>query len=302
MSENTQRAYPLRYGAVPADVTNTVTIPESFLAAAQLTVVGLQPAGVFISRIAATGLFYEVTLSVSDLLTPTTTIVPLGTVIIPKTAQDFSNFSVTPARIYDTAGHITIGSLEQINTWPSGVYTFAPANTFLELDVVRPSVSRLTSMQVWSGDSVSATLTGSVVLRAGSNIRISDKYAGNSQLVTISATSNSDYTDACSCASGATIGPPIRQINGVTADDNGNVNLLGGGGYEFQSTAGGLTFMNANTAPCCGCEQLDAVFLDVKQFVNGATDLRDYANRLQQAIARLETVVLVSESAGSCSP
>jgi len=300
--ENTQRAYPLQYGHQATDTTAAVTIPENLLAAAQITLVYYFPSTLYISKVSYIGDFIELQISGYPGAFTFDAGTTLGTVTIPTNAADFSVFQIVPttAGLREIAGNITIGSLETVLNWPSGVFSFAPTATRLEFDVVRPSVPGLRSLKLLDGDSVTTEIIGKAVLKAGANIKLALSANLGYQAVTISAVSDANYSDGCTCDAVA-IGAPIRQINGVSPDSNGNINLLGAGCYEFKTQTAGLQIINTCNDPCCGCDQLDAVFVEVKKFVDGATDLKEYASRLRQAIDRLETVVLVSGNIGGCT-
>jgi len=296
--ENTQRAYPLRYSASATDSTSAVRIPDNFICAAQLVTRGYNPVKFFISGVTYMGNFIVVTISnqFSD-----STVVDIGTVTVPIDTPDFTVLQIKPntAASGKAAGNITIGSLETILNWPTGVFTFLFDTTALEFDVCRPTLDTATSIQIWDGDAISGILTGDVILRSGANIQLGQKFGSSGTVVTISAVNDPNFNDNCDCQS-AIIGPPIRQINGVSPDINGNIEIVGSDCIAFNTGNGSLSVANSCASPCCGCDQLDAVFVEIKRFVDGAADLRDYANRLRQAIDKLDTIVLVSDSVGNC--
>jgi len=138
-------------------------------------------------------------------------------------------------------------------------------------------------------------LTGYAVLDAGPNIRLSVQPTATGNLVTISAGTNPNYTQACLCGNGA-VTQGIVSINGQTGDSNGNFNILGKGCYQFTPVANGIEITNVCTDPCCTCDQLEGVLKDVRDFGNGAASLEQYLVKIGEALERLQFVTQLNSA------
>jgi hypothetical protein len=287
--ENTQRPYPLIFGPAAVDTTGTVSIPEDFLVQMQITAsYNFDPTGFYIGSIASVGTGFIVTLKHALFVAFSLSIT------IPSTTADFDSFQFSSDSDQLT-GSLTIGTLSSIAQWPAGVWTFLPAVATLESDVARPTLASLNRLYVRNGDTLSAPLTGYVVLDAGPNIRLTTAVTSTGNLVTISAGSNPNYTQSCVCGNGEPT-QGIISINGQTGDSNGNFNIIGKGCYQFTPVANGIEITNTCTDPCCTCDQLEGVLKDVRDFGNGAASLEQYLVKIGEALERLQFVTQLNNT------
>lgn len=299
--ENLQRPYPLRYGVSARDTLNRISIPEDLLVQMQIISVGHDPLRYYISQIRYFGSSIAIVISSFS----GSASVQVAEFLIPMSAEPFSSFNV--AGSFSTSASCTIGELTTIRDWPAGVYDFTFENAALEFDVGRPSVVGVSQFYVKNGDSTVAATQGVVVLTAGSNVKLltSTTTVGDNRLATlvsVNAAANPAYVKGCECVGQPTT-KPITSINGLFPNANGDFTLSAAGAYQFKADANGVSFINAATEPCCGCDQLDAVFQDVREFANAASSLEEFIRKLATGIDRLEFLQSANRDAlsGGCS-
>lgn len=187
----------------------------------------------------------------------------------------------------DVVGYIAINPKSNIMSGLSGYYNFTREATCLEADCIRPMIKSISALQVENGSSVSQRMYGDIILRAGANINlaVSKDEESDRSVITISAISGKGFSETCACAEDDTM-PPIRSINGITANDDGQISITGANCMTVARGTNSLTFQDTCAEPCCGCEELDALYENVKDMIDGASTLRnaveDLASRQQQ--------------------
>lgn len=211
----------------------------------------------------------------------------------------------------DIVGYIAINPQSSIMKGLSGYYNFTREATCLEPDCIRPMIKSISSLSVYT-DSFSKMerLYGDIILKAGANMDIRVSKTENSSIIVFSAIDGSGLTDKCECAVNDEM-IPITSINGITADENGaitvsgvpdengNVNISGSDCLSITADAHGIVLQDTCSEPCCGCAELDAIYDNLKDCIDGAATLK---NAVENLVAKQEQVEMVylSEGKESC--
>ena len=118
-------------------------------------------------------------------------------------------------------------------------------------------------------------MSGAIKLLAGSNVRLT-RVAEDT--IRIDAISGENLDDCGSEDNPA----PIRFINGVPPDEDGNIRLDGSECVEVVLTAAAvLTIMDSCSKPCCGCAELSGLVEALRQMESQRGDISALVYRAQ---------------------
>lgn len=274
LNSNANRSYPFAEDASRTDGSNSVTLPNNFL----VDMVFVVPTDVsetyYVSSIQFSASNLALGISASDGTAA-------GTAEVDVDAHvENAAYDITGAvDLEDARGRVVFGDLSNLRTFvPEGSYTFTNATGKLETRVVRPDLRSLRFLRVQNPDgSISEAINGIVRLVPGNNIRITvqpeeittvlDPVTGDpvSQVTTpagirIDAIADPEFVEECECESSFPKPDPIRMVNGVTADENGELTLSGESCIVF--SAGGESTVAVDDScsqPCCGCPELEFI-------------------------------------------
>lgn len=202
----------------------------------------------------------------------------------------------------DIVGYIAINPNSSIMQGMAGYYNFTREATCLEADCIRPMIKTISSISVYTDSfSKGETFYGDIIFRAGANmdIRVS-KNEDNNSVIVFSAIDGSGFTENCVCAVDKER-TPIKTINGVEADKDGNIQIVGSTEstcLSISSEGNSIVLEDTCSVPCCGCAELDALYDNVKDVINGAATLR---NAVENLAAKQEQIELVYQNEGKPS-
>lgn len=200
----------------------------------------------------------------------------------------------------DIVGYIAINPKSQIMSGLSGYYNFTRDATCLEADCIRPMIKTISSLKVYTDTyNTGETIYGDVVLKAGANMDIRVFSDDGRTNIVFSAIDGSGLNRDCNCDIDDTM-TAIRTINGVHPDANGNINLIGSHCLSVDPGSHSITLEDTCAEPCCGCEELDALYNNLKDCINGATTLKKAVENLVAKQDQLE-LVYSTEGKGSCN-
>lgn len=289
LNHNSQRAYPLTADSTRKDngATPVFEIPDDFIVAMYLPVdwsMDIEVHKFYVSSISAYGSGFQVEVSYD------------GTVkakaLIPRTGHT-ENTTYTLSGVDDLngiRGHITIGSLDNIDTQPSGTFNFDLEDARLEPDVIRPNIRGVASVQVQNGDEVSRKLYGNVRLRAGRNTRLwVEDEEGSDPVIVFDAIEGEGLNEDCYCEADAN---PIKTINGISPDEQGNFVFLGGNCVDVAEGDHAVTFVDQCSEPCCGCKELEAVTEALEAFGDKAATLENFLVNLEARVTQMDQTIL----------
>lgn len=293
---NAQRAYPLSETASGLDVTGVFKLPDSFALALYLSLdvrSDPDPLAFFVSRVINTPGAVAVTVSHTD----GTTVTEFGTAVVPAAAHvEYAAYEFAVATGFRTsAGRLVVGALSGMTAAPAGAFDFDAGGGRLDADCVRPYLRGLTELAVDNGGGVSAPLTGRVVLTAGANIRLTVSPGATESVIRIDAIRGEGLQADCGCADDDALSPPIRTLNGVLPNSDGNIDLLAGDCVQVTPGSNGVRIADTCAKPCCGSAELKRLQADVTEVVSRLTGLTNDVNRFESVVGVLSTTVLGSK-------
>lgn len=290
-----QRRYPLSASATAKDVTGTFTLPDDFILELYLPVhAGLDVSiGNFHIRAVQS---YAAGFTVVVGYTPTG-----GDPIIVASAM-IARLTHTPGQTYalggigdfaDCVGRITIGSLDNIDRQPAGLFYFDLAGGLLETDAIRPMIRYISALRIVNGTDISEPIVGDIVLQAGSNMNISVvESLGEDPVLVFDAIEGAGLSSDCVCTD--TVSPPIRTINGVAPDSSGNFVLAVNTCLAIESLTNGLQLQDICSQPCCGPAELQVIVQTLTQLQTQLNTLANFVDNLSGVVDQMDLVVLGS--------
>lgn len=300
-AHNEVRAYPLAVTASGVSTDGLFHLPNSAILAVYVHLPwsrDIDPSRFFISRLANVGGFLEVTISYKP---PSTAAVAVATSRVVLQASDSPSVrELAPlADWLDVAGSVTFGTRSSLGTLPLGVFDFAMENTQLEVDCVRPSARNLTGLLVESAQESFELATGVVNLRAGANIRFRvQETDGGGRDLWIDAIDGANLNVDCEC--GDVLTNPVRTLNGIQPNVNGNIDINGAKCLNIEGATGVLSMDNPCSTPCCGCEEAEALQEAINLLGPQINTLANFAPRLAAQMDRIEFFVRSTDISEAC--
>lgn len=295
LDHNTERNYPLTLDATAKDLTDSFELPEDFIVSLYLSVhagLNVDPAKFFIKTVGV----YSSGFSVVVGYDADSGAVPVASALIARASHSV----YTPYRLgglgdfVDTTGTIVIGKLDNIDEQPAGQFEFDLAGGRLEVDAVRPLIRGISSLQVQNGSDLSDRIYGHVVLRAGNNFRITPVIeAGQDPEIVFDAIEGDGLNEECVCP-GDEASVPIRYINQIPPDADGNFTLVGNDCIDISPLSTGVRLSDECSDPCCGCEELQVITQELETFGRQATTLENFLVDLESRVTQMDQVVLGS--------
>lgn len=276
LNQNSNRAFPFREDASRKDTAGGITLPNNFL----VDMVFVVPADVdetyHVSSVQVSAG------KVTVVIAAATAAVSAGSVTVDLSVHSENDaYDINGASDFtDARGRAVFGDLSNLGTvLPDGLYLFSSSAGALESRVVRPDIRSVRSLQILdAAGALSDPISGIVRLVPGNNIRLSfqpeettdiiDPITGDPVTVVskpagirIDAICDPDFSEECECESSYPKPDPIRMINGVTGDENGEVTLDGGESCITFNGGGSATIEVLDTCsqPCCGCPELEFI-------------------------------------------
>jgi len=295
-NQNSQRSFPLTDAATKRDLSDTITIPDSFIVGLYFPVhagLDIEPDRFFVRSLTIFPTGYNIAIAYDDGTSDPPTV---ASVNIAKSTHAENRTYALPGtdEFADGVGQIVIGALNEIEQLPPGQYFFDRAGGALETAVIRPNIRGISSITVVSGSDRSEKLYGDIELVAGRNFRIvANIVGGQDPQIVFSAIEGEGLNEECVCDESAE-GPCIRTINGIPPAPDGNFQLIGDDCIEISPEDHGLLLSDKCSSPCCGCNELDALVAQIDRFATGAATLRNFINNLSGAVTQFHTVVLGS--------
>ncbi len=276
LDSNADRAYPLYDAATRLDTTGLFELPNDLIVDLRIAAPASYSATAwFISQVAGYGSGLVITISVTGTGAVATATIPLDGFV------EFTNYALTPLPGYpQVGGVITIGAGLAVLAAAASVYTFTQTATQLLPTIVFPTAATVSSITFVDSFGVETVLTGAVVLSAGTNASIGVV----DQTITLSMDTGVLIEDPCTCTdTGGSKRTSVKSINGVTPDDDGNLQIVPVGCPAIESGLAQLILRDTCAQPCCGTPEIDAL-------VTTATSL----DQKQAELANLEAAIEAS--------
>jgi hypothetical protein len=293
LNHNSQRAYPLTASATRKDVSGSFVLPDNFLVALYLPVhwnMNVVPHKFFIRSVAAYA--NGVSLTVGYAAEGGT--VNVASAVVARSAHtQYQVYNLGGIGEYaDSRGYVVIDGFSQLDLQPAGLFQFELAGSQLEADCIRPAIRGVVSVQVDNSTGLSSKMYGNIRLQAGRNIRLTPIVEeGEDPVILIDAIDSSGFVDPCVCQDDA---PPIRTINGVGPDNSGNIQIIGNECMDITTAGNVLAFEDVCSAPCCGCEELEAITQAMEALSDKAATLEMFLTNLESRVTQMDTAVLGS--------
>jgi hypothetical protein len=196
----------------------------------------------------------------------------------------------------DSIGKIVIGSLETILK-SAGSFVFSVDGGRLEPRVIVPGLRGVTSLIVQNGAELSPLLQDDVVLRAGRNIsfEVSPGVGDIPDEVIVNAINGEGLNIPCDCDEDLPEGPPIRTINEIGPNAQGNFELLEDDCIKLEDRENGIQMRDECSKPCCGCSELDVINQDLQRLNDQVLTLIAFGQRLDGVTSNMQAVILASK-------
>lgn len=292
LNANSQRNYPLADSATGKDITGSFELPSDFLVDLTLSIpaaAAVQP-GLFqlLSLVSFTG---GVVLTFGYAGVDT---VPIATVSIAQaTHTQYASYALAgQGDFFDLQGVVTVGTFENLMLLPGGVYTFDLTGGRLVDTVVRPALRGVSSISVQNGASITGPLFGDLLLVAGQNFQMLT--SGNSiqmDCIALAATLQED----CTCSNTSEL-PPIRTINKIGPDVDGQFFLTGNDCLTISPAGHGLVLDDVCSKPCCGCAELAVIKTDMSALFSDLNTLTTQLLQLEQVINTTRDNLLIAKT------
>lgn len=253
---NSVRAFPLSESASRLDTRGVLNFPDSLLVAAAINSLPEYTSGTFfISRLLCFAEYVSLELSfapatgaarlVARVRADTSTHVPNTSYAILGTGEDSS-----------VSGSLTLGSLRQAQEEALGTFEFEAAATPFEVACLFVTVPALKFVQVYNGSELIGTFDSVLRLRSGRNVQL--RYV-DEDTIAIDAIEGLNLVTPDTCEQLVVQGPPIKTINGIAPDANGNFTLDGSECIDLIPQDSGLQIVDTCSKSCCGCTELEAL-------------------------------------------
>lgn len=187
-------------------------------------------------------------------------------------------------------GVLVVGDLSDLETdVADGIYTFTAETCRMEPCVARVDTAGVTSVRVREQGMDSDKLVGDITLAAGSNIRLEYDEANN--VITINAISGDNMSDECDCDEYVFTNNIVRTVNGLPVQ---SVSLIAGENMEISVSGNRLTFKDTGATPCCGCPELEAITVGLKNLELSIKNMQESSAQLNNYISQFVSSVILT--------
>lgn len=290
-SLNGQRNYPLADDASCLDATGSFRLPTDFVVGMDLPYdagLAVDPSKFFILSVGSFAGGYSVTVGYDTGGDPE----PAAVATVPRAGhQRNASYPLSGVGPFaSTRGTLQVGVLDSVDAQPPGLFTFDPDGGRIDPDAVRPALSGVSALYLVNGSDVVGPLTGVVRLAAGTNFRLELTNDGGPTVV-FNAVSGEGTSAPCACPGDSATAPPVRTINGVSAE---HFTIQGDDCYEVTATGSGIKIVDKCSRPCCSCPELEAVTRDLQRYKAQQDTLSAFVTELSAAARQMDLVVLGS--------
>lgn len=296
LNHNAGRNYPLAEDATAVSIDGGFQLPQSFITQLRLNVPATQnvgPAGFFLRYLGsyATGFSVTIAYQPDDDSDP----VNVATAQISRPAHTVNQtYGLTGIGDFaNSRGRITIGELDDIDGQPAGQFEFDLDGGRLETECVLPQIRGIDSIVFVNGSDESDPIYGKLRIRMGTNMQAQLVAQGEGEtIIKLNAISGLNLNEDCLCTDENAI--PVKRINGVAPDSDGNITLLGSTCLTVNAITNGLRLTDTCSKPCCDCTDLEKLTTALETFGEKAATLTNFITGLEGAVRQMDAVVLGS--------
>ena len=290
LNHNSQRSYPIAdWATKKCNTDESIVLQDDFILALSM--------GISTEHTLDIEKFYIKTVQVSE--TGCGIIIgyedtPVGITFV-RQGTDITTSSITGLDGFeDIVGYIAVNPQSEIFKYLPGEYTFDWAGSALEPDCIRPMIQSIVSFQVKGG----TTRYGDIIFREGANVRLTS----NNGTLIFTAVNPDGFVRKCDCSEDNTNNRPIVSINGVYPDEEGNLELISENEAEIKTgrenpgkecvqlvnELNKIILDDTCSTPCCGCVEINALYQNLKDALDGAATMNRVLNELSNKQAQIE--------------
>jgi len=286
-NENSLRSYPVKDGLSRESVDGLFTIPNDFLVDMVLAVSAEASQQFYISKLTNTN--DTVLITVSD----SSNVVAGSFNIQLANHQPGNDYTFTPSETYIGAnGKCTVWETAGMRAAPLGSHTFTKQATELCMRVVVPCLIAVKRLTFVDTNRLQQTLTGNVTVEAESNLRF--RYE-NSQLY-MDAGEGLGLNKDCT-----RLPPPIRTINGVEPDPNGDFVIVPADCSALEPITNGLLMKDTCAKPCMGCSELSELTDRAAAVETDLLKLKTFVDDINIKVGQLTTLAAYTYDCQDCN-
>lgn len=302
LNQNSLRAYPLSETASRQDVSASYTLPDNFLVDMVLPVnaaLDYDPSSFFVSKVNVFGIGVTVDISYWDGATATL----VGSLTInAETFTHNETFLLQGTGSFEgVLGKIVVGTLDTLLQRP-GSYDFDVSGGRIEACVIVPDLRGVSGFRIVVDENDAGILNqGDIAFEPGDNFRITVSDFGGVKVLTFSAISGEGTIADCACEGEVAAQEPIRTINGVPPDANGNITILGDDCLRIEPKAGvnALALTDSCSKPCCGCSELAVLVEDQKRMRDQVQSMENLMSKMESNLDVMQTLLSMIGPCGS---
>lgn len=270
LDENEDRAYPILESSSRESVDGAGTLPNSLVVDARISA----PAGYFGGSFfvsSAEMLADSVVLEISYHESPSPPVRVSSVRIEASSHSDHAAYPFVGSGPHrSVTGALVVGNLGRALSESVGSFRFSPEATPFELSVVHISQPAVDHLEIVQSGRTVARLTGAVRLASGANVRLTRQNDGSIRIDAISGENLSD------CPDPGALPPPVRTVNGVPPDENGDLWLSGSECISIsRSGQSSLVARDLCSTSCCGCQELETLLSALRSVEAQSSELRN---------------------------
>lgn len=279
-NQNTLRAYPIRETGTRFSTTGNFVIPDSFIVGMQLSLVCDAARQFFISRV----LNYITTIIVE--ISDDNNVLVGSFTIDADTFEQFKKYDLLFSSTYRAgSGYVIINSLQDILSQASGAHTFAIAQTTIDYSAIVLNSANLNGIIFTNNNGESFEYGGTINIVARQNL----EFKFEDDTVYLDAANGLGLNQVCADAR-----KPIYTINGVEADEDNNIDLIGDDCTYFeQAGVSTIKLLDDCCRACAGCSELGSVGTKL-------TELRNAYNTLNNRYSELFAAFQEYQASSGC--
>lgn len=284
LNQNAYRAYPFKEDASRTDTSGSVRIPDSLLVDLCMVVPADFDDQIYLDKLTYAGSTLQVSMSLVS--APGVSVAGFTADLATHTANKAYSI-VGSDDMADIRGRAVLGDLSDLSEQLiQGEFSFDTGATPFECRAVRPDLRGVRSLRIVKADgTVGEDLFGTVQLLEGLNIRLT--YVPAAGLLPHGIRIDSIATEldeACECDSAEVKPDPIRTINGVSGDANGNIIIEPMDEcMEITGGTGSVKIDDKCAKPCCGCPELEFITQQLAIMKTSIKNLSDRATVVETA-------------------
>lgn len=294
LPQNGQRPYPLADWATGKDASGTFQLPDDFLVDLVLPAPAdsaVDPARILVLSVASYPSGVRIRIGYQPESGPAVAIAQA--VVSREGHSEFRSYPLVGLGDFEqAAGLITVGRFDSIDLQPGGEFAFNLAGGQLVASCLVPTTRAVRSVRTRTGGAATAWFDGSLEILGGANIRVTPRVEGGTLVVRLDAVPGVNLAADCGCADA--IGDPIRTINGLPPDADGNFDIAGNACISVDVGQGSITIKDACSEPCCGCAEAEALAGELETLKQWRVELTAFAERLAAQVTTTDQVVLGS--------